>query len=316
MELSHGTRYYNRLLGKIIKASKGQRDALYFAARRMNMIKDILVVPTLITSAILGSALMTSHVGDYPWMKWTCASIAFLNALMLTIHKISRPGELGEIYQTYGRKWELFAMNVLSMRKWQTQLKDTDTDINHDASQLITRYNSMIEQSPLLPRWALSKFKASNEDLSSDEDDTDMYYISEGTDDLDAIALPLPPSFNVQRPQSNNNLTIGYNNKVKGIHHVIKPTKAVKTVNVNDAHQVHNHRNDTVISPGTRLSQTQGLRITCDNVIGDDVVNDPDDISIDITSSIKGNATEQMLPQGYDASQVQKVRNTPSAFIL
>lgn len=196
---SQGARFYHRLLGKIIKASKGQRDAMYFAARRMNMVKDFLVVPTLITSAIMGSALMTSRVSDIPWMKWACASIAFVNALLLTVHKITRPGELGELYQIYGRKWELFALNVLSMRKWQTQLKDDDKDINHDTSQLITRYNNMIEQSPLLPRWALSRFKASNEELSSDDED-DVYYISQGTDDVELISLPPPPVTLAQQP--------------------------------------------------------------------------------------------------------------------
>ena len=54
------------------------------------------------------------------------------------------------------------------MRKWQ--LKERESEIIHETGQLISKYNTMIEQSPLLPRWALSKFKASTEDLSSDED--------------------------------------------------------------------------------------------------------------------------------------------------
>ena len=185
--------YFNKLLGKIIKASKGQRDAMYFAARRMNLIKDFLVVPILATSALMGSALLTSHVSDVPWMKWACASIAFTNALMLTIQKITRPGELGELYQTYGRKWELFALNVLSMRKWQLKDRDDKDDhMIHDAGNLITRYNTMIEQSPLLPRWALSKFKASNEDLSSDDEDVEAITnvgLAQLSEDIDSISI-------------------------------------------------------------------------------------------------------------------------------
>lgn len=167
-----------KLFSKIVKASKGQRDAMYFAARRMNMINDLLVIPTVITSAILGSTLIGSNIASNSWAKYFCASIAFLNVMLVTIQRVSRPGEYGEMYQSYGRKWELFALNLLSVRKWKTGEADSEKTPVQQSSSLVEKYNNMIEQSPLLPRWALSKFKECNEGLSSDDEDGDMLKVS------------------------------------------------------------------------------------------------------------------------------------------
>lgn len=162
----------SKLMSKIIKASKGQRDAMFFASRRMNLISDLLGIPTAITSAILGSTLLSSKNSDHTWIKYFCASIAFVNIMLLTIQKVARPGEFGEMYQSYGRKWELFALNILSMRKWKTSdVYEDDDQPTSLSTSLIEKYNNMIEQSPLLPRWALNRFKESNDDLSSDEED-------------------------------------------------------------------------------------------------------------------------------------------------
>jgi len=170
----------SKLMSRIIKASKGQRDAMYFASRRMNLVNDLLAIPTVLTSAVLGSTLLSQQANHVVWIKYFCASIAFLNALLMTIQKICRPGEYGEMYQAYGRKWELFALNILSMRKWKTgDAESADTKDIQDASlsaQLVEKYNNMIDQSPLLPRWALSRFKECNENLSSD-DEEDMHEI-------------------------------------------------------------------------------------------------------------------------------------------
>lgn len=172
------TNMSGKLFSKIVKASKGQRDAMYFAARRMNLINDLLVIPTVITSAILGSTLIGSNIASNSWAKYFCASIAFVNVMLVTIQRVSRPGEYGEMYQSYGRKWELFALNMLSARKWKTGEESNSERPAGPPASLVEKYNNMIEQSPLLPRWALSKFKECNEGLSSDDEDGDILKVS------------------------------------------------------------------------------------------------------------------------------------------
>lgn len=185
--------YRRHLLQKLGTASKGQRDAMYYAAKRMKMISDMLSIPIVITSAFMGSALLSEQV-NILWAKYVCASIAFLNTLLLTIQKVTRPGERGEMYQSYGRKWDIFSKKVLTIEKWgcedpdqimilMNQLDDNGGEVRKEdgliiarqsekginvITGLVQRYNAMIDQSPLLPDWAtMTKFQEVNDDLSS-----------------------------------------------------------------------------------------------------------------------------------------------------
>lgn len=164
----------NRLLNRIIRAARGQRDAMYLSARKMNLANDLLTVPTVVFSALLGSSVLTSRAPQ--WLMYTCSILAFLNVVLLTVQKVTRPGEYGQTYQTYGRKWEIFVMNAMAQQKWGAHSSAHVSEwgaVQMEAmtEEMIERYNEMIDQSPLLPRWALTYYKESNEDLSSDDDD-------------------------------------------------------------------------------------------------------------------------------------------------
>jgi hypothetical protein len=172
--------YYNyKLRNKIIKAARGQRDAMFHVARRMNILNDALVIPNLVTSTLLGSILLSSQVQS---VKILCSCIAFLNVFLITLQKVLKPGEKGELFQTYGRKWDLFALGLSVTHRWKNALSTLPNNNNnidngdnsscniHSAS-MIEKYNNMIDQSPLLPRWAIDQCKDSNDALSSDEDE-------------------------------------------------------------------------------------------------------------------------------------------------
>ena len=166
--------YQLRLVTKIVKAAKGQRNALFFVSRKMNLINDLLAIPSIVTTAIMGSTLLSSHAQDQTWVRYMCACIAFVNVLIITLQRVSRPGELGETYQTYGRKWEMFATNTLSAVKWSVPSTDSGAV---PTQALIEKYNIMVEQTPLLPQWALAKFKQCNDGLSSDEDEEPVPHV-------------------------------------------------------------------------------------------------------------------------------------------
>lgn len=157
-----------RIVSRIVRAARGQRDAMFFAARRMNLANDLIDIPVLLTAALLGSALLTTRTDSALWLQYVCAGIAFTNVLLLTVQKVVRPGEQGATFQAYGRKWELFAVGIIAGRRWRTV---RDEEEQRAAAVLVDKYNSMVEQSPMLPEWALARFEECNDALSSASDD-------------------------------------------------------------------------------------------------------------------------------------------------
>jgi hypothetical protein len=169
----------SKLVRNIIKASKGQRDSMYVAARRMNLVNAWLAFPTVIASALLGTTVLTQNPDRNGWSRYTIAVLAFLNVALLLVQKVYRPGEAGEAFQAYGRKWEVFALGLLAARKLQANPKRFDSfrreeteggedDMDSAQSALLDKYNAMIEQSPLLPSYA---FTPVHDELSSSDEE-------------------------------------------------------------------------------------------------------------------------------------------------
>lgn len=275
-----------KIINKIIKASKGQRDAMYFAARHMNLVNDSLTIPIVVTSAVLGSTLLSMQSTKAFWLNWLCSGIAFLNALMMTIQKIVRPGEYGETYQSYGKKWELFALDVLSTKRWRT------IDDNNDKSQLYTvlieKYNTMVDQSPLLPRWALSKFKECNEDLSSDDE----------SDEINEIHLPAITSiYERDSPQSHkltseqHNITI--EEEEEPIKHSQRTSKVVVPFKIFNKFKEHSKDKDHNMNTSCMACVSNIYSITHNNTIYDHSSKDKEyDILRDEVNSIKLNTVD------------------------
>lgn len=222
-----------KIIQRVIRASVGQRDAMFAVAKKMNFISDMLTIPTAVFSALAGSSILSSNKIPI-WLSYLCAVLAFINMILLTIQKTARPGDNGQLFQTYGRKWDLFAINIKTL-KWtstdpftpfsipafpgaQSQQHIQSALFNHppgltfmqspgalpatgstvfprnastqwyfqspvnpvpqnnntqqqvDVDSLLERYNELVEQSPLLPKWALERYQQTNNDISSDED--------------------------------------------------------------------------------------------------------------------------------------------------